>query len=176
MTEGIHGRGQTIFRLMSLADLDQVEAIDQVSFSTPWPKEAFHYELMQNPNSLCWVAERKTPDQAPIIVATIVIWLVLDEAHIGTLAVRPGYRQQGIAQRLLVRALLEAVRSGATHALLEVRISNQAAQNLYKKIGFEVVGVRRGYYKDTHEDAVLMTLKSLDSEKLVDLAEPRSNY
>ena len=166
------GRGRTILRPMSLVDLDQVEAIDQVSFPTPWPKEAFHYELQQNPNSLCWVAEREEPDQAPIVVATIVVWLILDEAHIGTLAVRPGYRQEGIAQRLLARTLLEAAHLNATQALLEVRVSNQAAQNLYRKLGFKVVGLRKGYYQDNHEDAVLMTLTPFDPEKLADLADP----
>lgn len=166
-----HGWAQTILRPMTLADLNQVEEIDQVSFPTPWPKEAFHYEVKENPRSLCWVAERELPGQKPIIVATIVVWLILDEAHIGTIAVRPGYRQQGIAQRLLVRVLLEAMRSGATHALLEVRVSNLAAQNLYKKLGFEVVGFRKGYYQDTQEDAVLMTLARLDPEKLANLAD-----
>lgn len=163
---------RTIFRPMSLADLDQVEEIDTLSFQMPWPRDAFLYEIKQNPASLCWVAEREMPNQAPIVVGTIVVWLILEEAHIGTLAVRPGYRQEGIAQRLLARVLLEAARSGAAYALLEVRESNHAAQNLYKKFGFEVVGLRKGYYQDTQEDAVLMTLAELQAEKLADLADP----
>lgn len=163
---------RTILRPMSLADLDQVEEIDQLSFQMPWPKDAFLYEIKQNPKSLCWVAEREVPDQAPIVVGTIVVWLVLEEAHIGTLAVRPGYRQEGIAQQLLAKALLEAAQSGAEYALLEVRVSNQAAQNLYKKFGFEVVGLRKGYYQDTREDAVLMTLPELHPKKLADLVNP----
>ncbi len=163
---------QTILRPMSLADLDQVEEIDRLSFQLPWPKDAFLYEIKQNPNSLCWVAEQRMSDQSPIIVGTIVVWLILEEAHIGTLAVRPGYRQEGIAQRLLAKVLLEAARSGAAYALLEVRMSNQAAQNLYKKFGFEVVGLRKGYYQDTQEDAVLMTLAEINPEKLADLANP----
>ena len=163
---------RTILRPMSLADLDQVEEIDTLSFQMPWPREAFLYELKQNPHSLCWVAEREASDQAPIVVGTIVVWLILEEAHIGTLAVRPGYRQEGIAQRLLAKALLESARSGAAYALLEVRVSNQAAQNLYKKFGFDVVGLRKGYYQDTQEDAVLMTLAELNPEKLADLADP----
>lgn len=161
-----------MLRPMTLADLDQVEQIEQVSFRTPWPENAFHYELIQNRNALCWVAEWVGTDQAPIIVADIVVWLILDEAHIGTLAVRPGYRRQGIAQRLLAKALLESARLGATHALLEVRVSNQAAQDLYRKFGFVQVGTRPGYYQDTHEDALLMTLALLDPERLALLAEP----
>lgn len=157
-----------LFRPMTLADLDQVEAIDQVSFPTPWPKQAFRYEVAQNPNALCWVAETTEEQQ---IIATIVVWLILDEAHIATLAVLPGFRRQGIAQQLLARVLLEGARSGATHAMLEVRISNQAAQNLYQKFGFEVVGRRKGYYQDTQEDAVLMTLAPLEPKKLAELGE-----
>ena len=153
-------------RPMTLADINQVNAIEQVSFPTPWPETAFYYELTQNKTALCWVAEWIEADQTPILVADIVIWLILDEAHIGTLAVRPEYRGQSIAQRLLARALVEAARSGATHALLEVRVSNQAALNLYRKFGFEVVGIRPGYYHDTQEDALLMTLAHLDPEKL----------
>lgn len=166
-----HGEVRTILRPMSLADIDQVETIDRLSFQTPWPRDAFLYEINRNPNTLCWVAELVPPGEAPIIVATAVIWLIVDEAHLGTLAVRPGFRQQGLARQLLATALLSAAHLGATHALLEVRSSNQAAQNLYLKFGFEVVGTRKGYYQDTQEDAVLMTLAALDTEKLAVLAD-----
>ena len=158
-------------RPMTLADLDQVNAIEQVSFSSPWPEKAFFYELTQNQHALCWVAEWIGKDERPIIVADIVIWLILEEAHIGTLAVRPEFRGQRIAQRLLAKALLASAKSGATQALLEVRASNQAAQNLYQKFGFKQVGVRPGYYQDTKEDAVLMTLTPIDPVKLAELAE-----
>lgn len=160
-------------RPMTLADIDQVNAIEQISFPTPWPENAFYNELTQNQSTLCWVAEWVEAGQIPIIVADIVIWLILDEAHIGTLAVHPEFRGRSIAQRLLARALLEAAKSGASHALLEVRVSNQAAINLYRKFGFDVVGVRPGYYHDTREDALLMTLASLEPEKLAVLAEFR---
>ena len=158
-------------RPMTLADLDQVKAIEQASFPTPWPKDAFYYELTQNAKALCWVAEWMEEDQAPEVAADIVIWLVLDEVHIGTLAVKQEYRGRRIAQRLLARALLESTKCGGTYALLEVRASNKAAQNLYRKFGFEVVGVRRGYYQDNGEDALLLTLANLDAEKLADLAQ-----
>lgn len=157
-------------RPMTLADLDQVEAIDRASFSTPWPRDAFLYELKRNRSSICWVAEWINPDGVSVLVGSIVIWLVLDEAHIGTLAVKPGYRLRGISQYLLTGALLECIRRGSKQAMLEVRAGNEAAQQLYQKFGFEQVGLRRDYYKDTHEDAVLMTLAPLDKEILVDLA------
>jgi len=156
---------------MTLADLAQVEEIERVSFPTPWPENAFHYELTRSRNALCWVAEWIEPGQEPLVVADIVIWVILDEAHIGTLAVRPGYRGRGVARRLLAHALLKSAQAGATHAFLEVRESNQAAQNLYKKFGFVRVGVRKGYYQDTREDAILMNLDALDLDELAELAE-----
>ena len=165
------GGSRLVLREMALTDLDQVEAIDQLSFSTPWPKQAFHYELTHNRNASCWVAEWAEPGQQPILVAAIVVWMILDEAHVSTLAVHPGYRQRGIAQRLLAKVLLACAQAGAAQAYLEVRANNHAAQNLYRKFGFNVVGIRKGYYQDTGEDAALMTLASLDPGKLAELAE-----
>jgi [ribosomal protein S18]-alanine N-acetyltransferase len=104
------------------------------------------------------------------LVGSIVIWLSKEKAHIATLAVRPGYRQRGIAQKLLSRGLLACSRLGVNQAMLEVRASNQAAQQLYSKFGFDVVGLRPGYYKDTREDGVQMKLAPLQPEKLIDLA------
>lgn len=161
---------QINLRPMTLADIDQVEAIDRVSFPTPWPRDAFINELKHHRTSICWVAEWINTDDCPIVVATIVIWLVLDQAHIATLAVKPKFRQHGIAQYLLASALLESERLGAHQAMLEVRASNDSAQELYQKFGFVEVGLRKDYYKDRHEDAVLMTLASLDTEKLAALA------
>jgi ribosomal-protein-alanine N-acetyltransferase len=90
--------------------------------------------------------------------------MIVDEAHIATVATHPGYRQQGIASQLLVAALKSAYAEGARSALLEVRAGNQAAQEMYRKFGFEVVGRRERYYKDNQEDAVLMTLSRLPVE------------
>jgi len=162
---------QVKLRPMTMADLPQVEILDRESFPAPWPKDAFRYELTRNPNSVCWVAEWKEPEEEPVLVGSIVIWLVVGEAHISTLAVKQGYRQRGIAQRLLARTLLICHQRGASRALLEVRESNKAAQALYRKFGFEGVGLRCGYYRDTHEDAILMTLEPLEPEKLADLAD-----
>jgi ribosomal-protein-alanine N-acetyltransferase len=167
MAEG----SRLVLREMALADLDQVEAIDQVSFPTPWPKQAFHYELTRNQNALCWVGEWVEHGQQPVVVAAIVVWLILDEAHVSTLAVHPGYRQRGIAQRLLAKVLLKCAHAGAAQAYLEVRANNHAAQRLYHKFGFDAVGIRKGYYQDTGEDAVLMTLTSLDPVKLAEMVE-----
>lgn len=159
------------FRPMTLADLDQVVAIDRVSFPTPWPRDAFLYELKRQRHSICWVAEVDDPDGSRSVAGSIVIWLIMDESHIGTLAVRPSHRGQKIAQKLLAWSLLACYDKGVRQALLEVRESNQAAQKLYRKFGFEAVGLRKNYYKDTHEDAVLMTLAKLDQDELARLAE-----
>lgn len=149
-------------RYMQLDDLPQVQAIDRISFSMPWPDSAFHYELVENKNSLPMVAEFGHISNNKMVVALVVIWMILDEAHIATLAVHPDFRRQGIGQRLLARALLEAVQKGSRQATLEVRANNETAQSLYRRFGFEIVGRRPRYYKDNHEDAVIMTNKNLD--------------
>lgn len=164
-------KGQIGLRPMTLEDLEEVVAIDRASFPTPWPKDAFLYEIKRQRNAICWVAEIRKPDGKRVLAASIVIWLIIDEAHIGTLAVKPGYRRQKIAQKLLACSLKEAYQNGACRAMLEVRETNRAAQNLYQKFGFEAVGLRQDYYKDTHEDAVLMTLEKLDPERLARLAD-----
>jgi [ribosomal protein S18]-alanine N-acetyltransferase len=162
---------QVVLRPMNLADLPQVEALDRECFPTPWPKDAFRYELMRNPHAFCWVAEAETPEGRDVIVGDIVVWLVADEAHVSTLAVSPLYRKKHIAQRLLAKVLRLCKDKGAILAMLEVRKSNLAAQRLYSKFGFLIVGDRKGYYQDTKEDAILMTLPVLEFEKLADLAD-----
>ena len=169
MSENDH-RSQIILRPMTFDDLNRVTAIDRASFPTPWPREAFRYELQHNRGSVCWVAEEDSGKGKRVVVAAIVIWLVGQNAHIGTLAVKPDHRKQGIAQQLLARTLLICSARGARQATLEVRTSNTAAQNLYRKFGFESIGIKPDYYKDTHEDALVMKLAPLDEEKLADLA------
>jgi ribosomal-protein-alanine N-acetyltransferase len=146
---------------MQVDDLPHVHAIDEVSFSTPWPKNAFRFELLENPNGYCWVAELDTK-----LVGFVVCWLIVDEAHIATIAVHPKYRGQGISKALVTTGLREMIFKGALMATLEVRAGNNVAQSLYRHFGFEQVGLRRRYYKDTHEDALLMTVKTLDTDYL----------
>jgi ribosomal-protein-alanine N-acetyltransferase len=100
------------------------------------------------------------------ILGTLVLWLILDEAHIATIATHPDFRRQGIGERILIEALRAAYAEGARRAFLEVRAGNAAAQAMYRKYGFDVTGLRPHYYKDNNEDAVLMTLESL-TENLV---------
>ncbi len=141
---------------MQLDDLDQVVAIDQASFSLPWPARSFRYEITDNPAARCWVAE-----QDGQVIGMLVLWLIVDEAHIATLATHPDHRRQGIAGGLLRQALRSAVEEGARSSFLEVRAGNLAAQAMYVKYGFVEDGRRPRYYKDNAEDAILMSLKGL---------------
>lgn len=160
-------------RPMALGDVEAVYAIDKMSFSMPWSERTYRYELTENRNTLLLVAEAASPGGSRELVGMLVTWLIVDEAHIGTIAVHPGFRRQGIGRRLIATCLLEVRSRGAQQALLEVRRSNLEAQRLYKRFGFEVVGLRPRYYRDNNEDAILMTLKNLDERALRQLAAER---
>ena len=151
-----------IIRPMRQDDLEQVGAIDRMSFSIPWPKKAFQYELNDNPRSTQWVAEANTPGRKNQVVGVIVSWLIMDEVHIATLAIHPNHRDKGIAQRLILVTLQEAVKKGARQATLEVRANNIPAQELYHRFGFIVAGRRVRYYRDNNEDALIMTATELE--------------
>jgi ribosomal-protein-alanine N-acetyltransferase len=140
-----------IVRAMAAADIEAVSELDALSFSQPWPKNAFEIELT-NQGARCWVA-----DEGGQVAAALVFWRVLDEAHLATIAVHPAFRRRGVARLLLQTAIDAAYAEGARIYHLEVRAGNEAAQKLYIKFGFEVVGRRVRYYKDNGEDAVLMT-------------------
>ena len=150
-------------RPMQAADLDQVQAIDRLSFSIPWPPSAYRYELFKNELSLLWVAELASQASPKPVVGAIVVWLVLDEAHIATLSVHPDYRENGIGKALVATALAAAIYKKMISATLEVRAGNLAAQQLYKHFRFEVVGRRLRYYRDNNEDALIMSINHLDS-------------
>jgi ribosomal-protein-alanine N-acetyltransferase len=157
---------QVAIRLMQTSDLEQVQAIDQLSFSMPWPASAYEYELLENPYSLLWVAEIPQHGKAPVLVGVVVVWLILDEAHIASIAVHPDYRSQGTAQLLLANVLREAIQKGSQLATLEVRARNLIAQRLYQRFKFEVIGKRVHYYRDNNEDALIMTVTGLGPEYL----------
>ena len=153
-------------RTMKEEDLDQVKVIDRMSFSLPWPDHSYDYEFYKNPLSLLWVAEVDENEAKHRVVGTLVIWLIVDEAHIATIAVHPDYRNQGIAGQMLAEALKAAVERGMLQATLEVRASNTYAQQLYNRFGFEIVGRRQRYYRDNNEDALIMTIQNLDQAYL----------
>lgn len=149
-------------RPMTEADAPLVSAIDKASFSLPWPERSFLFEIRENDHSIPLVAEEIKPDGTRTLVGFIVVWLIVDEAHIGSVAVDTSHRRLGIAECLIRAALQQARAGGAEKSFLEVRASNQAALRLYEKMGFQVDGIRAQYYQDNHEDAILMSLDTLD--------------
>lgn len=132
-------------------DLDQVLAIERVSFVTPWTRAAFCYEIEQNKVARCI-----TMRSADRVVGYLCFWEIGHEIHITNLAVHPEWRRQGVGRRLLAFAMAEGRARGVTLAFLEVRPSNAQALKLYQSLGFQVIGRRTGYYFDTGEDALVM--------------------
>jgi [ribosomal protein S18]-alanine N-acetyltransferase len=149
------------YRRMVLDDLPEVLRIDRESFSLPWSERAYRFEINQNPAANMWTATANSPEGERVI-GFLGFWLILDEAHISTLAVDEECRRNGIAEQLIRVGLSSVRKKGVIQVLLEVRKSNVAAIKLYKKLGFEVVGIRSKYYSDNREDALLMTLFDFD--------------
>ena len=141
---------------MTLDDIDAVQEVERSSFPVPWPANAFRHELTQNRNARYVVA--RSGDR---IVGYAGLWLMVDEAHITTFAVHPDQRRQRIGERLLQRIFEVAVAMNAEWLTLEVRASNLPAQRLYEKYGFRRAGVRRRYYSDNNEDALIMWTERL---------------
>jgi ribosomal-protein-alanine N-acetyltransferase len=133
-------------------DLDAVMAIERLSFPAPWARQAFAEELAR-PWARLEVLRQVATDA---VVAFCNYWLVADELHILNVAVHPDERRRGHAARLVRHILDEASRNKAHVVSLEVRVSNQAAADLYRKFGFREVGRRPKYYADNGEDALLM--------------------
>ena len=135
---------------MQLEDLDQIMAIEQVCFPTAWPRQVFEMEL-KSPRSFTRVSKL-----GDMVVGYVVAWTVYDEGHILNIAVLPEFRRMGIGEDLMTDCLDYFSRRHAKYALLEVRTSNIGAIKLYEKLGFNSIGIRRGYYNDTGEDALVM--------------------
>jgi ribosomal-protein-alanine N-acetyltransferase len=163
---------------MTLADIDQVMGIEQASFSAPWSARAYRYEIVENENSTMLVARlAPNPDGALGQLARRLglsrpgpvlgyggFWLLLDDAHIATIAVHPRWRGLGLGELLLLSMLERGAELGASRATLEVRVSNLAAQTLYRKYAFDIVSRRRRYYADNDEDAYIMATPSLTAQ------------
>lgn len=132
-------------------DLDEVLAIERVSFSMPWTRGAFLYEMQQNRVARCLVVR-----EAARVIGYVCLWEIADEMHITNVAVHPDWRRQGIGRALLGSVLADARTRHLRVVVLEVRPSNREAITLYEFFGFRVVGRRRGYYYDTGEDALIM--------------------
>lgn len=139
-----------MIRLATSDDLDAIEEIDRHSFPRPWPRSTFEAELARD------VARIAVID-APRVIAFCNYWLVAGEVHILAIATHPDHRRGGIGARLLAHALADGEATGCTMATLEVRRTNQPAIALYERAGFTTVHVRKRYYIDNNEDALVMT-------------------
>lgn len=137
-------------RPMREADLEEVLGIERRSFPTPWTEQTFR-GLLRRQNTALLVA-----DVGGRIAGYAVLWFAADEGELGDMAVRPELRRRGIGGFLLGAAIREAGRRGIRTLFLEVRRSNRQARTLYERAGFEVAGIRRGYYTSPREDALVM--------------------
>ena len=139
-----------IIRRMTDADVDGVAAVEAATFPTPWSRDAFASE-MKNVAARYLVAE-----QDGRVIGYAGAWVILDESHITNIAVLSDFRGQGIGRRLTQGLMQYLSNLGAVYATLEVRRSNTVAQNLYVSLGFIKLGVRKRYYEDNGEDALIM--------------------
>src|SRR6478672_11010223 len=157
---------KVVIEPMRLEDVEEVQRIEEASFSTPWPPNAYRSELMTNRLAAYLVV--RAQDR---IVAYGGMWLMVDEAHITTFAVHPAWRRQRLGERLLLAFLDLAKDRHAREATLEVRLSNVAARRLYEKYGFRPVGLRPRYYSDNNEDALIMTTDPLTEPRMLERME-----
>lgn len=152
-------------------DLDAVLAIEALSFPTPWTRSAFEYEITQNKTGRYWLAR-----SGDAVLGYIGVWLILDEAHITTVAVSPESRGQRIGERLLVHLLQACQVEGIKWVTLEVRKDNTAALKLYEKFGFVKAGERKEYYEGGI-DALVMWAGNLQGQKFQErLAEIQKGW
>ncbi|MDN5709453.1 MAG: ribosomal protein S18-alanine N-acetyltransferase [Planococcus sp. (in: firmicutes)] len=139
------------FRKMTIHDVNEVYEIEKQSFTLAWTKEAFEQEMLKNEFAYYGLAETQER-----VVGYCGMWLVMDEAHITNIAISPKERGRKFGEALMREAIETAKAQGAKLMTLEARVSNIAALNLYKKLGFQNGGIRKGYYTDNQEDAIVM--------------------
>jgi [ribosomal protein S18]-alanine N-acetyltransferase len=140
-----------VFRYMKEEDIDQILEVEHASFATPWSREAFYNEIYQNKFAVYIVLEEDDK-----IIGYCGAWVVIDEAHITNIAILPTYRGRQLGEALLSKMMSIAKDMGARSMTLEVRVTNHVAQSLYRKLGFQNGGIRKNYYSDNQEDALVM--------------------
>jgi ribosomal-protein-alanine N-acetyltransferase len=167
---------QLVFQRMQAADVPDVMAIESVSFGIHhWSGDSFRNELKNNMGRYFALRYHPTPDAASSespLVGYGGLWMILDEAHITTLAVTPTWRGHSLGELVLLQLLDTCMGHNARWATLEVRASNTGAQALYYKYGFQSMGLRYRYYQDNHEDALIMTTPNLQSDEYQALYVP----
>ena len=145
--------GELYLRSMTVADIDDVMAIETVAFASPWSRQFFLEEL-RAPHARSVLCQREGKP-----IGYVIYWEVSGELDIHNVAVHPRNRRQGVARAMLGHIIESATQRGFRRMTLEVRKSNDAAQTLYRSLGFETCGLRKGYYSDNGEDAWLMERK-----------------
>ncbi|OXM13742.1 ribosomal protein S18-alanine N-acetyltransferase [Paenibacillus herberti] len=145
------GDGGLLFRSMRLDDIPSIIAIEHEAFTSPWTSDAFVNELTHNHFARYMVMELHGE-----IIGYGGMWLIMDEAHVTNIAVNSEFRGRKLGSRLLSELQKLAQFLGASRMTLEVRVTNEVAQSLYRKFGFEPSGIRPGYYSDNNEDALIM--------------------
>lgn len=140
-----------IIRQATVDDVDDIYEIERLCFSEPWSRDSMVYELSENPRAFYIAAELDGK-----VVGYAGLWWIGDEGHITNVAVKPGYRNRHIGNGIIQVLIDFTVQEGIMHHTLEVRRSNDPAINLYKKFGFVVEGIRKEYYANNKEDALIM--------------------
>jgi ribosomal-protein-alanine N-acetyltransferase len=188
---------------MDLDDIPEVLEVDRESYSLPWPASAYRREILHNRNARYFVLREiseghPVPEPREVtrprfslgflwrpqrteevrtrhgrIIGYAGMWLMIDEAHITTIAVRNSWRGKGLGELLLASLIEAAVDMGAHRVTLEVRVSNDIAQSLYRKYGFENEGLRVRYYSDNNEDAYIMTTGDIRDDEFRSMFEAR---
>jgi ribosomal-protein-alanine N-acetyltransferase len=184
---------------MQMADIDEVSRIERRSFTNPWPMSAYRRELRRPEHNSYYVlraspvpqngtGELRTsrgrfletilpprrgepPQDVPHLAGYVGMWQMYDETHITTIAIDPPYRGKGFGELLLVTAFADAIARGSAWVSLEVRVSNDSAQALYRKYGMTVYGRRPAYYTDNREDALVMWSRSLRDPEYFDVID-----
>lgn len=171
-------------RMMTLDDVAQVAALEKRVFTVPWSPRTYAYEVTESESSHMVVLAGAAPSPAPqsgllrllralgyannapsTVLAYGGLWNLMDEAHISTIASHPDYRGQGYGEAALAGMMRRATVIGSSYVALEVRVTNLAAQALYRKYGFDVHGVKHKYYLDNNEDAYDMRVHLSDSQR-----------
>ena len=141
-----------IDRLEGDSDLDGVLSVEAESFTNPWTRDMYAWELQNR--SVCHILVVRTEDCR--VAGFCAFWLVVEEIHINNVAIRARYRGRGMGTALMQRVFVEAAQLGAHRATLEVRPSNEGARRLYERLGFYVAGIRPNYYTSPVEDALIL--------------------
>lgn len=142
---------ELVITTMTMDDLDKVMQVEKASFTTPWSRQAFVRELTENAFAVYVVGRLGTK-----VVGYAGMWLIINEAHVTNIAVHPDYRRRHFGERLLQELIDRAKRNNCDRMTLEVRTGNLGARAMYRRFGFVEQGIRRRYYTDTGEDAIIM--------------------